>query len=263
MKSINGIKNFTVILGLTILPLISFSQEVPCREWYYTTDRNGNQIKGHCKQAWRVNSNGQKHGKFIQYQENGNPDYVKTYSNGVATGSYVEYNADGVTVLMQGNYLNDNKVGKWRKNDDTGGFLIVDFDNDITFSYHWKNLVMKYDPEVGGVTGDVLIYFEFNKLSYNSMRILVNGERVAVEGFPNLIGLNDNWEWANSYVDGINVPDSDGLRISGTDLNAIIRKLKRNGVPQNSFVALRFSKGVLNTNTSYKIFDSTGHLVSN
>jgi antitoxin component YwqK of YwqJK toxin-antitoxin module len=263
MKAMNVIKNSAVILGLTLLPLISFSQEVPCREWYYTTDSNGNQIKGRCKQAWQVNSNGQKHGKFIQYQENGNPDYVKTYSNGVATGSFVEYNADGVTVLMQGNYLNGNKVGKWRKNDDTGGFLLVDFDKDITFSYHWKNLVMKYDLEVGGITGDVLIYFEFNKHSYNSMSIVVNGSRVVVEGFPSLIGLDDNWEWANSYVDGINVPDPDPLSISGNELNAIIRKLKKNGVPQNSFVALRFSKGKLDTNGSYRIFDSTGRLVSN
>lgn len=267
MRAINVIRNFTFILGLTVLPLLSFSQEVPCREWYYSTDENGNKIKQHCKQAWQVNSNGQKHGKFIQYQENGNPDYVKTYSNGVATGSYVEYNADGVSVLMQGNYLNGNKVGKWRKNDDAGGYFVIDFDKDITFSYHWKNLALKYDLEEGGITGDLLIHFEFTKGMYddNIITIKVNGQSVRVKDFPHRIGLNENWQWSNSYVDGINVLDEiNPFRLSGDQLNVIIKKLKKeNGIPQNAFVVVRFSKGVLSADVNYKIFDSEGHPINN
>jgi len=262
MKAINHIKRFRLILSLLLLPLISVCQEVPCREWYYTTDRNGNQIKGHCKQAWKVNSDGQKHGKFIQYHENGNPQYVKTYSNGIATGSYVEYKENGTTILIQGNYLNGDRIGKWRKNYDDG-FLVVDFDEDVSYSYHWNNLVMKYEQEVGGLTGDVLICFEFTNHSYNYMTIKVNGERVSVIEFPIVIGLNEKWELGNSDIDGISIPEPDGLHIAANDLNKIIGKMKKNGIPQNSYAILRFSKGVLNTNTSYKIFDSTGHLVSN
>ena len=41
----------------------AFSQEIPCRQWYFH-GRNGNEQKTTCKEGWFENDIGQKHGKY-------------------------------------------------------------------------------------------------------------------------------------------------------------------------------------------------------
>ena len=264
MTLVNIIKRFIVCV-LFLSPLASYPQELPCRDWYYTTDKNGNKIKGRCSEAYQVNSDGQTHGKLIDYYENGKPEFIVMYSNGVRNGSFRQFKEDGVTVIVQGNFSKGAKVGKWKWIDEKGVFT-TDYDTK-QYAYHWKNLILKYDLNGGGVTGDILVFFEFTKGMYNDniIAIKVNEQRVAVKDFPARIGLNENWEWGNTYIDGINIMDEiNPFSISGDELNSILKRLKKkDGIPQNSYVVLQFSKGVLNEDTNYKIFDSAGRPVIN
>lgn len=258
MKVINATKHFKFILVLFLFPLSSFSQEVPCREWYYTTDTNGNQIKGHCKQAWQVNSDGQKHGKFIKYHENGNPHYIKTFVNGLGNGSFREFKEDGVTITIQGVYLNEERIGKWKWVDDNG-FLIIEFGKNEQFYYHWKNLVLKSN-HMNGATGDMLFHFRFSVTLQKETGTVV----ITVNGNEN---YHHNFVRSNSWIFNDNIERNEDfvydLQLSKDIINEIIQKLKGSkSIPTDGFVVINFSNGNISSNVPYKIYDSTGHLLN-
>jgi antitoxin component YwqK of YwqJK toxin-antitoxin module len=265
MTVINARKHSKLICALLLLPLISYSQEVPCREWYYTTDRNGNQIKGRCKDAWQVNSDGQIHGKGINYYENGNPEFVVSYSNGVRNGSFRKFKEDGVTILVQGNFLNGVKVGKWKWTDEIG-FLTLDYDHNEQLAYHWKNLILKSDAQ-NAISGDLLFWFRFGVISgqpqTGTITVSVNGN----ENYHQILTHIPSKGW--TVTEDIMQRDENIHRdiyeftLQQDVINEIIQKLKRSGsTPKDGFAILHFSEGKFAPNTPYKLYDVTGGLMN-
>lgn len=108
--------NRSPVLLLTILffvPLLSYAQDIPCRDWYYVSDRNGNKIKDKCKEAWQENDIGQKSGKYVYYKDNGAAQEVAYYKNDVLHGRYVYFSKWDQTIYDSGRYINGKRNGRW------------------------------------------------------------------------------------------------------------------------------------------------------
>lgn len=167
-----------------------FAQEVPCRQWYIKRDRNGNELKTNCKEAWQVNADGQKHGRYIEYYEDGTPKTSASYLNGMLNGVYKSFSGDGVSVIETGIYSNGEKNGKWLESNGTGSYKngiyvglwnysdhedgkkSVDYDSKRLI-YNWWNL--SFVVGLGAskdLNGDILLGFEITK---SDLAITVNG----------------------------------------------------------------------------------------
>lgn len=154
-KEINFIAS---ILFLTISSLVSYSQSLPCRDWYYVEDRNGNKIKDKCMVAWQENDIGQKDGKYIYYKENGTPLEVIFYKAGIAHGRYVLYADNNEAILDSGRYVNGKKSGKWIH--DGNNFVTYNNDKPVslgTRKYSELQLTGAYD-QTGSYTGKILLH---------------------------------------------------------------------------------------------------------
>jgi antitoxin component YwqK of YwqJK toxin-antitoxin module len=57
--------------------------------------------------------NGVKQGPWIKYWSNGKKRYLDFYENDKLNGTHQEFNPDGITVTVEGKYINDEKVGTW------------------------------------------------------------------------------------------------------------------------------------------------------
>ncbi len=107
-------KTLITILFTAVLFQVShevFGQEIPCRQWYFNTDRNGNQTKTTCKEGWFENDIGQKHGKYFLNNEDGTASVRATYKNGELNGKYISYS--GSSVADSGRYINGVRNKKW------------------------------------------------------------------------------------------------------------------------------------------------------
>lgn len=101
-----------VITSITFL----FAQTPPARTWY------NNKV---VKERWYENANGQKHGKYIMYDESGNMLYYGNYSNNKQTGVWYDRDGGFLTFIngvlsgpsnsggAKGNYKNNEKHGYW------------------------------------------------------------------------------------------------------------------------------------------------------
>jgi hypothetical protein len=277
----------TVVISLIIKVIPVSAQEIPCRQWYYKKDRYGAEIKTSCQEAWQVNSNGQKHGKYIEYYENGNPSAVAMYRNGVLHGSYTSFYADGVAVWDKGNYVNGKKDGFWKEAKNSGtykdgstigvwkfgmeaGNIDINFDTK-EMVYHWNNLVLKSKVINESISGELLFQFIFEKGDFgnyitdrpNSVKINVNEEAVYSPAPVSSFFLSKDWSLENKD-DLINSASDTNynFKISRVELNRLIQKLKGNdGTPKNAFMVLPFVNGNLDSSRDFKIFNETGSLL--
>lgn len=132
------------ILVITISTCIFFSQsyaqELPCKSQYY--DKK-------CKERYLEDSEGQIHGKFISYNEDGSVKLVAYYSHGKYNGTVTEYLSSAKIITT---YLNGIKHGLYQR---------VDNDGDIKDKGNYNN---------GLKTGPWIEYYK-DKGSY------VNGEK--------------------------------------------------------------------------------------
>lgn len=88
-------KVFTCILILFGIHF-GYGQDLPCKSEHLKEDDNGNLINtGVCKERYREDSNGSKHGKYISYFSNGEKEIVTTYNHGKLEGKYVSYFSHG------------------------------------------------------------------------------------------------------------------------------------------------------------------------
>jgi hypothetical protein len=164
MKTIKA-SRYILIVDLVCLMTISipgFSQNVPCRDWYYIEDSNGNKIKDKCKEGWNENDIGQKNGKYFYNKENGTPYVIAFYKNDVLNGRYVLYSYKDIALLDSGRYINGKKSGKWVHD----GNCYVTYREGKPFGTgvrKYKELQLKgfYESD-GAFTGTMLIH---NKMS--------------------------------------------------------------------------------------------------
>lgn len=191
---------------------VGMCQEVPCRNWYTKTDRNGNTINLGCQEAWNKNSNGQKHGKYILYFENENPNVVSTYVNGILNGKYTQYDVDGTTIVLQGNYFNDKRNGNWKIGSSNGSFkdgnrigiwkftlpnsgnLTQDFDQK-TYRYSQFSREFQGSVENGKLNGECLMRIEVDKMDLTSFNGIVKYvANVTMNGFDQS-GIDNNGKY--------------------------------------------------------------------
>lgn len=106
---------------------------------------------------------GKRDGKWIWYFANGNVRRIEHYQQGKLNGSFVEFDEDG-TELIKGEYLNNEKAGKWKYN-------IGDLIEEGEYIYNVKNGVwkayflsgkLKFEGEFnqGEARGKHLFYYE-------------------------------------------------------------------------------------------------------
>ena len=92
-----------IVSSLTFL----FAQTPPARTYY------NNRV---VKERWFENANGQKHGKYIIYDENGEMAVYGNYVNGKKNGIFKSSNGDFITLKMDvlhGLYSFNGEKCKW------------------------------------------------------------------------------------------------------------------------------------------------------
>ncbi len=286
-----------LILSMIILYQIGICQELPCRNWYTKTDRNGNTINVSCKEAWSKNSNGQKHGKYISYYENGNPHFVATYVNGLLNGKYVQYELNGTTIIDEGNYANEKRNGNWKIGFSTGAFkedkrigvwkfslpnsatLTQDYTLN-TYSYSEFSKVFKGSWENRKLNGECLMKIEFKKMDLTSFNGIVEyNADISINGF-NQFGLDDNGKWVGKVTfdrdmkakddlviaeDFESALSADGvsafkypMRIDKDLFKDILTMLKDKYNLTSASISLKFNSGTLDQEYSNLIFDNQG-----
>lgn len=229
-----------LLAGLLCLFCISaFTQTPPCRQWYYRKDNHGNEVKDNCKEAWQVNANGQKHGKYIAYYENGNPVLSAMYSNGALNGYAKAFDSDGVAILAEGNYVNGNKVGIWYYPKIK---LTSNYDLHKN-TLKWNDLILESTNKNGVLNGEVVLQFAFAQ-SYEgySINITVNLEDEYTKSSDRHYGWDDNYSFDRSY-----------FNLKGTELFGIIKILESERI-SNSYIVFKFANGKL-TPYENKIYD--------
>jgi len=117
--------NKSAFIFLLFTTFYTIAQDLPCK-FKYPDQR--------CKERYLENSQGQKHGKYISYYQDGTVakvqyysngklngvstesynwgKYITTYLNGIENGLYQKLTADG-KILEKGNYKNGKKDGYW------------------------------------------------------------------------------------------------------------------------------------------------------
>jgi hypothetical protein len=279
-------KNLLILIALFIASDLS-AQEIPCRQWHIKKDKYGNETRSSCKEAWQVNVNGQKHGKYIEYFEGGNPSVSATFMNGILNGPYKSFDGDGATILEEGLYKNGKKDGKWvenwyeRKVVSRGQYLngepigiwscnASEKQLQYDFKSHerkltWKNQIIQnvIDLNSKSYNGEVLISLGFRHLEGALITLTIESN------------LDNNKIWIRDIKD-IRVGEKYSSIASSNPnftiesklfsfLLSILRDkyglLKEDDKSNDAYITLSFNNGILNTEVSSRIFTSEGKLI--
>jgi hypothetical protein len=104
---------YKTLLIWILLPTYVFTQELPVQTTWIKTDNYGRKYNTNIpKERYKTNSNGNIHGLYIRYDEDGKTIMEKTnYNNGVKHGKHYEnYNS----LVVEGNFVNGKQVGIWK-----------------------------------------------------------------------------------------------------------------------------------------------------
>lgn len=278
-----------------ITAINSFSQTVPCRNWSYKTDRNGNEIKDHCKEAWQENSLGQKHGKYIEYHDNGNPHLSMTFINGIKNGPLKEFDFDGTTVILTGAYSKGLKDGLWKLKNESGTYAQgkrtgiwtysssshdrLTFNHSTkTFSLKWHSNTLNGNIQDGILNGQVLFKLNVEKVGTKglysneviySLIPTINGHRQATL-FDGAYSLDENSHVSRDIkVKEEQIETLNGeseirypISVDQATVNSIINHLKTLGKLPDLNLIIQLTNGQIDLSFDIKVYDNNGGLLN-
>lgn len=81
------------------------------------------------QEEFSINEQGERHGAYTRYNNEGKPAEKGHYKNGALDGEWIAYDKDGA-VRARGHYRNGKKIGKWKVKFVGGPAVVVDYGED-------------------------------------------------------------------------------------------------------------------------------------